>query len=409
MWTSTVAPSCGMQGTQSASLRLRARHGLRLPSPGCVTRGHSWRHPGSEHRHMAGWFSPAHVAISPPLTTCAARSPRHNDAASSSAPSSQPRSSPSPSSASSSSSSTSRKASPRGRVDDEEEEEEEEDLTAGDGFLNFGDEDEEDEEEADADADFGEEGDDDDDDDDDEDDDGEGGEDYASSFLEPDDAPREVLTGDTGWGEAVLRAAQGVLAQPNMQGLDLYLFRALPGSRKVDIRLDKLTDLYGSPSIDDIERFQRGLMAALERDLGAEAAGDISFEVSSPGAERLVRVPEELRRFGELPLRVEYRVADGAPQAGAGPGTAAAPAAAASSGSSDSSGGSSGSSGARQEVSAVLLLADLDESAGRSEWRLANVRANATVKGRALSKRQLAQRLVIPLSDILRVRIHVDF
>ena len=45
------------------------------------------------------------------------------------------------------------------------------------------------------------------------------------------------------------------------QGLELYLFRALPSSRKVDIRLDKMDDLYGSPSIDDIEAFQRGLFA----------------------------------------------------------------------------------------------------------------------------------------------------
>lgn len=46
-----------------------------------------------------------------------------------------------------------------------------------------------------------------------------------------------------------------------MQNLQLYLFRTLPGSKKVDIRLDKMDDLYGSPSIDDIERFSRALFA----------------------------------------------------------------------------------------------------------------------------------------------------
>ncbi|GLC56138.1 hypothetical protein PLESTB_001072800 [Pleodorina starrii] len=200
----------------------------------------------------------------------------------------------------------------------------------------------------------------------------EGG-DFAQSFLEPDDAPREVATGGTAWGEVVLRAARGVLDQPAMKGLDLYLFRALPANRKVDIRLDKLDDMYGSPSIDDIERFQRGLFAALDREMGPEAAGEISFEVSSPGAERLVRVPDELTRFAELPLKVEYRGPDG------------------------------------KDTSSVLLMADLDTAAGSSSWRLANVRANATVKGRALSKRQLSQLISIPLADISRVRIHVDF
>ncbi|KAG2497798.1 hypothetical protein HYH03_004069 [Edaphochlamys debaryana] len=196
--------------------------------------------------------------------------------------------------------------------------------------------------------------------------------DYAS-LLEPDDAPREVATGGTAWGEAVLRAAQEVLAQPALKGLELYLFRALPGQRKVDIRLDKLDDVYGSPSIDDIERFQRGMFAVLERELGAEEAGDISFEVSSPGAERIVRVPDELERFGGLPLRVEYRQPDGQPG------------------------------------SSVLVLEALDAAAASTAWRLANVRANATVKGRALTKKQLAQKVALPLADIVRVRIHVDF
>lgn len=43
------------------------------------------------------------------------------------------------------------------------------------------------------------------------------GDDYAQSFLEPDDAEREVSAGGTAWGEVVLRAAEEVLAQPNMQ------------------------------------------------------------------------------------------------------------------------------------------------------------------------------------------------
>jgi len=39
-----------------------------------------------------------------------------------------------------------------------------------------------------------------------------------------------------------------------MDGLELYLFRAIVPQKKLDIRLDKVTDLYGSPSIDDIEK-----------------------------------------------------------------------------------------------------------------------------------------------------------
>lgn len=51
----------------------------------------------------------------------------------------------------------------------------------------------------------------------DEDEEDEGEDDYAESFLEPDDAVREVATGGTAWGDAVLKCAQEVLCQPNMQ------------------------------------------------------------------------------------------------------------------------------------------------------------------------------------------------
>jgi hypothetical protein len=50
----------------------------------------------------------------------------------------------------------------------------------------------------------------------------------------------------------------------------------------------------------------------------------------------------------------------------------------------------------------------MDESEDRSEWRLADVRANAPTKGRGLSKRQREQRIEIPLSELERVRIHVE-
>ena len=39
-----------------------------------------------------------------------------------------------------------------------------------------------------------------------------------------------------------------------MDGVELYLFRAVVPMKKLDIRLDKVTDKYGSPSIDDIEK-----------------------------------------------------------------------------------------------------------------------------------------------------------
>ena len=63
-----------------------------------------------------------------------------------------------------------------------------------------------------------------------------------------------ISTGGTSWGEAGIKAAEKVLKTPAMEGLEIYLFRAIVPQKKLDIRLDKITDLYGSPSIDDIEK-----------------------------------------------------------------------------------------------------------------------------------------------------------
>eukprot|EP00195_Chlamydomonas_chlamydogama_P009484 CAMPEP_0202893122 /NCGR_PEP_ID=MMETSP1392-20130828/2755_1 /ASSEMBLY_ACC=CAM_ASM_000868 /TAXON_ID=225041 /ORGANISM="Chlamydomonas chlamydogama, Strain SAG 11-48b" /LENGTH=336 /DNA_ID=CAMNT_0049577329 /DNA_START=27 /DNA_END=1038 /DNA_ORIENTATION=- len=191
--------------------------------------------------------------------------------------------------------------------------------------------------------------------------------------LEADDTGPGISTGATSWGDAALQATQKVLKLPAMSGIELYLFRAIPSLKKLDIRLDKLDDMYGSPSIDDIEKFSRMLNLELEASLGAERAGEISFEVSSPGAERQLVLPDDLNRFAELPLRVEY---------------------------SNEQGGA---------TTQVLELVEYDVEGGSTTWRLADVRANAPTKGRGLSKKQKGQVVSLAVSQLQRVRIHVDF
>lgn len=48
-----------------------------------------------------------------------------------------------------------------------------------------------------------------------------------------------------------------ILARPDMSHLELYVFRVILARKKLDIRLDSFEDLYGSPSIDAIEKFSR--------------------------------------------------------------------------------------------------------------------------------------------------------
>jgi hypothetical protein len=51
-----------------------------------------------------------------------------------------------------------------------------------------------------------------------------------------------------------------VLQRPENLQLSLYLFRVQVPSRTIEVRLDRQDDVYGSPDIDDIERFSRALL-----------------------------------------------------------------------------------------------------------------------------------------------------
>ncbi|CAI5507358.1 unnamed protein product, partial [Closterium sp. Naga37s-1] len=118
-----------------------------------------------------------------------------------------------------------------------------------------------------------------------------------------------VLNG-AAWGQTALELAQEVLAGSKYGGeFELYGFKVYPERNWIRVRLDKLTDVYGSPMVEDIDSFLREfnalVIAAGER---GELPQDIQIEVSSPGAERVVKVPDDLIRFKELPMYVHYRL-----------------------------------------------------------------------------------------------------
>lgn len=185
----------------------------------------------------------------------------------------------------------------------------------------------------------------------------------------------EVNTGSTAWGEVALQAAQKVLAGPVGEGLELFSLTAVAQSKRLGIRLDKLSDRYGSPALDEIEAFCRAFNAEFAAALGEEAAGLVEVEVSSPGAERTVRVPADLARFADLPMKVEF-------------------------------------ANEQEKVDTrVLQLVSLDAAGGTSEWALANVRINRQqgAKGsNTLSRKQRDLRFNILLNQIQRVNLFID-
>lgn len=74
---------------------------------------------------------------------------------------------------------------------------------------------------------------------------------------------------------------------------------------KIQVSLDKKSDPYGSPNVEDCERFMKLLRLKFDAyDAAGEMPANYSIEVSSPGAEREIRFPDELERFKALPLKV---------------------------------------------------------------------------------------------------------
>lgn len=96
--------------------------------------------------------------------------------------------------------------------------------------------------------------------------------------------------------ELILR----VLAPP------LALFSLQVQNRKnhalIEIELDHLADKTGSASLEDCENVSRRLKEEL--DLWGEEF-DFTLQVSSAGAERVLRLPEDLSRFQGLLVKLE--------------------------------------------------------------------------------------------------------
>eukprot|EP01018_Ginkgo_biloba_P031237 Gb_22791 [translate_table: standard] len=104
------------------------------------------------------------------------------------------------------------------------------------------------------------------------------------------------------------------------------------------------------------------------------------FQVSSPGAERLLRVPQDLERFKDLPMQVSYleEITEANPSS--------------------------------KEQDGIFQLDCLDLDSGYCMWKLANVKVNreASGKGRSLSRKRRDWRLRLPLSSLRLVRLYLE-
>ncbi|KAK0573532.1 hypothetical protein LWI29_009565 [Acer saccharum] len=133
---------------------------------------------------------------------------------------------------------------------------------------------------------------------------------------------------------------------------------------------------YGCPGMEELESFSQEYKKRLD-EVGAlgEIPDDLALEVSSPGAERILKVPDDLSRFKDMPMRVCY---------------------------------------VDEESDCinnrVFLLESVEMDSDKCVWKLADVKENMDVqsKGRPMNRKQKDWRLNLPFEMHRLVTLYLD-
>ncbi|XP_076944243.1 uncharacterized protein LOC143614801 [Bidens hawaiensis] len=179
------------------------------------------------------------------------------------------------------------------------------------------------------------------------------------------------------WGERALSIAQQVL-QHFGDDIEIFAFKTSPRGY-IYVRLDRLCNEYGCPSMEDIQSYNHEYKKKLDEagDVG-DVPSDLALEVSSPGADRLLRIPNDLQRFENMAMRVKYIEHD------------------------DSK------SPAKE---GVFFLESIEMESGSCVWKLADVKENRdpASKGRPMSRKQKDWRLKLPYEKLEQVTLYLDY
>ncbi|KAI3729266.1 hypothetical protein L6452_17919 [Arctium lappa] len=186
-----------------------------------------------------------------------------------------------------------------------------------------------------------------------------------------------VVLQNCSWAEKVLSIARDVLLQFG-DDIEIFAFKTSPRGY-IYVRLDRLCNEYGCPSMEDIQSYSHEYKRRLDE---AGAVGDIpsdlALEVSSPGADRLLRIPNDLERFKEMAMRVKYVERDDPRSV---------------------------------EKEGVFFLESMEVESGSCIWRLADVKENRdpSSKGRPFTRKQKDWRLELPFEMIELVTLYLDY
>ncbi|KAM6548357.1 hypothetical protein CsatB_020033 [Cannabis sativa] len=184
-----------------------------------------------------------------------------------------------------------------------------------------------------------------------------------------------VVFHDVPWGDRVYSIANEVLSQFG-DDMKLFAFKTTPRGY-VYVRLDKLSSKYGCPSMEELEGYSQEYKKRLD-EVGesGQIPNDLALEVSSPGAERLLKVPDDLDRFKDMPMRVCYV---------------------------------GGEESNCSEKNGTFLLESLDMET--CIWKLADVKENRDPlsKGRPLSRKQKDWRLKLPFGMHKSISLYIEY
>ncbi|RYR58383.1 hypothetical protein Ahy_A05g024128 isoform A [Arachis hypogaea] len=214
------------------------------------------------------------------------------------------------------------------------------------------------------------------------------GETTDDGWEEEDDS--EPMIGDGGdgggvalrnvpWGQRALSVAKDILKEFN-EDIELYAFKTSPRGYVYSGLIIKpfYKQRYGCPSMEELERYNQEYKKRLD-EVGAlgEIPDDLALEVSSPGAERILKVPDDLNRFQDMPMRVHY---------------------------------TENTESNSTEEDGVFLLESIEKESEVCVWKLADVKENRDPlrKGKPLSRKQKDWRLELPFNMHRMVTLYLD-
>lgn len=200
--------------------------------------------------------------------------------------------------------------------------------------------------------------------------------DAEEEFADADDASEGGMIDDGGeaYGKQALEALREALGTAPFTGeYEVHSFKVNAARRRVQASVDKLSDKYGSPTLDELTAIVRAHNAILE-DQGFPE--DVAVEIASPGATRTLRVPSELARFRELMMEVTYK-------------------------------GEVENAESTSNVTKVMEITDVNDT--EVEWKLADVAANRPgKKGQGMNKKSREWRLRMPVSAVVNASLFID-